>query len=396
MIIKKTLSVILVLATLLSLVACGSAEPTVATTAETTAETTAVTEMTETTVETTAETTTETTAETTTVTTTAETTTETTTETTAETTTEAATEATTAQAVWIDTTQTPSTEARPDHPYLGWEDESKPYYLKVNTLCNTVTVYAKDSQGYHTVPIKAMVCSTGFDTPQNTIYTLRGKGKWEWLSLFGNVYGRFATQISGNILFHSVPYLRWEDKASLKYAEYDKLGTSCSMGCIRLVLSDAIWIYVNKSSIAGVEFYSDSDPGPLGKPSAQLISSNEVCRNWDPTDTDPANPWLSWKEPAETTTETTTETTAETTTETTAETTTETTAETTAGTTTETTTETTAETTAEAGMTETTVETTAETTVETATETTSETTNENTTETASEQSTDLTEPPPAE
>ena len=305
--------------TLASLCACSSPEPETATTAATVAATTAsasaATAPPETETEAATQTTTaETTAQTTTQTTTAETTTTetTTTETTTTeiTTTETTSAAQTSPQTWwtpAQTTAAPATESRPDHPDLGWRDNGKAYYVKVNTLCNTVTVYAKDAEGYHTVPVKAMVCSTGGDTPQNAIYSLYGQGKWPWLALFGNVYGRYATQITGNILFHSVPYLRYGDKSSIKYAEYDKLGTTCSMGCIRLVLSDAIWIYSNMANIAAVEFYSDSNPGPLGKPSAQKISGNETCRGWDPTDTDPENPWLTWVEET-TASETTTDT----------------------------------------------------------------------------------------
>ncbi|MDD6262172.1 MAG: L,D-transpeptidase [Clostridiales bacterium] len=184
-----------------------------------------------------------------------------------------------------------ATENRPDHPYLGYSDEKKPYYVKVNVLRNTITVYGKDENGFHTVPLRAMVCSTGSDTPQSGIYSLSYQGQWPWLRLFGNVNGRYCTQITGNILFHSVPYLTYGDKGSLEYWEFDKLGTSASMGCVRLILSDAIWIYNNMRQIAGVEFYSDPVPGPLGKPVAPKISENEACRNWDPSDTDPESPW---------------------------------------------------------------------------------------------------------
>ncbi|MBQ1956067.1 MAG: L,D-transpeptidase [Clostridia bacterium] len=322
----RILSSVLVFVTLLSFSACsnsvaesetesGSAATETAATAGTTVATTAATSTakTEPTTEPTAQTTFETTAEPTVETpteATAETTAETTSETTAETTTETTAET---EVWWKEAVADPVEAERPDHPNLSSKDEAKPYYIRVNNLANTVTVYAKDANGYHTRPIKVMVCSTGADTPQNSIYSLYGKGKWEWLPLFGNVYGRFATQITGDILFHSVPYTRWNDKSSLKYAEYDKLGTSCSMGCIRLPLEDAIWIYINKSNIASVEFYSSEDPGPLGKPTAQIISQNETCRGWDPTDTDPESPWnVRVQSTAETTTvQTTTPSTAE-------------------------------------------------------------------------------------
>lgn len=164
----------------------------------------------------------------------------------------------------------------------------KPYYIKVNYLANVVTVYGLDENGAYTVPIKAMVCSTGTSTPKSGKY--KAGARYRWLSLFGGVHGQYATQIVGNILFHSVPYLKKYDPASLEYWEYDKLGTAASMGCIRLSVIDAKWIYENIANGTIVEFYSDSNPGPLGKPYAKKISDNEN-RNWDPTDPDSNNPW---------------------------------------------------------------------------------------------------------
>ena len=164
------------------------------------------------------------------------------------------------------------------------------YYITVNVQANTVTVYTLDDDGYYSIPCKAMVCSTGPATPTSGVYGLGEQHRWHYL--FGDVYGQYTTQITGNILFHSVPYTVYGDPASLEYWEFDKLGTSSSMGCIRLQVKDAKWIYDNYSSITAVQFYNDADPGPLGKPSAPLISDNEACRGWDPTDPDPNNPWL--------------------------------------------------------------------------------------------------------
>lgn len=165
------------------------------------------------------------------------------------------------------------------------------YYIKVNYTANTVTIYTKDSAGNYTVPYKAMICSTGTATPTSGVYPIQLK--WEWLKMLGSVYGHYTSQIVGNILFHSVPYLEKGNPASLEYWEYDKLGTSASAGCIRLKVEDAIWIYDNCPSGTLVEFYSNSDPGPLGKPTAPKISGyGSPYRNWDPTDPDSSNPWL--------------------------------------------------------------------------------------------------------
>ena len=169
------------------------------------------------------------------------------------------------------------------------KSNGRPYYVKVNYGANVVTVYTTDENNNYTVPVKSMVCSTGTATPRSGKYQSGYKARW--IKLFGNVHGQYSTRIVGNILFHSVPYLRYGDPASLEYWEYDKLGTTASAGCVRLSVLDAKWIYDNIGSGTIVEFYSDSNPGPLGKPGAKKISGNETCRNWDPTDPDGNNPW---------------------------------------------------------------------------------------------------------
>lgn len=172
-------------------------------------------------------------------------------------------------------------------------NKTAPYYIKVNYGANTVTIYSKDANGNYTVPVKAMVCSCGISTPKSGVYkTSRG---FKWGTLYGGVYGMYSTRIVRNILFHSVPYTAPKNDA-LEYWEFDKLGTKASLGCIRLMVSDAKWIFDNCGSGTMVEFYSSSNPGPLGKPSAPKISNNEECRNWDPTDNTPGNPWFESEE----------------------------------------------------------------------------------------------------
>ncbi len=195
-------------------------------------------------------------------------------------------------------TDTPSEEASDEpseEPSPSPSASPKPivpvgkYYIKVNTQANTVTIYTKDENGNYTVPVKAMVCSTGYATPKNSKY--QTKGKWTWGLMIGGVYTQWETHITGNILFHSVPYLRKGDHNSLEYWAYDQLGTTCSAGCVRLTCADALWIYNNCAVGTTVEFYASSNPGPLGKPSAMKISGNVECRGWDPTDNHPGNPW---------------------------------------------------------------------------------------------------------
>lgn len=162
-----------------------------------------------------------------------------------------------------------------------------PYYIVVNYSANVVTIYGKDENNEYTKPIKAMICSTGVATPRSGIYKLGARSKWR--ALFGNVYGQYAVNIVGNILFHSVPYLS-TDNSTLEYWEYDKLGTSASAGCIRLKVEDALWIFNNCGRGTQVEFSSNA-PTPLGKPGAKKISGYPDLRGFDPTDPVANNPW---------------------------------------------------------------------------------------------------------
>ena len=170
------------------------------------------------------------------------------------------------------------------------EEDQFPYYIKVNRQQNCVTIYTKDENGEYTVPYRAMVCSTGLynATPRGTFHL---STKYLWRELFGNVYGQYATRITGGVLFHSVPYYK-RSKNSLCAEKYNKLGQQASMGCIRLTVEDAKWIAENCPSGTTVEIYDDKEnPGPLGKPEAMKIDTDNPNKGWDPTDPDAENPW---------------------------------------------------------------------------------------------------------
>lgn len=159
-----------------------------------------------------------------------------------------------------------------------------PFEIHVNKQMNCVTVYAMDTSGSYSIPYKAMVCSTGNATPLGTFHT---PAKYVWKVLKGGVWGQYSTRVTGSILFHSVPY-RTSSKDALISKYYNKLGTTASAGCIRLTTIDAKWIYDNCPLGTTVVIYNDSNPGPLGKPSAMKVDESN---KWDPTDPDPANPW---------------------------------------------------------------------------------------------------------
>ena len=180
----------------------------------------------------------------------------------------------------------PEPEPAPSAP----ADDGYPYYIRINRAMNTVTVYTRGDDGNYSEPYTAFVCSTGAATPLGTYRTFN---KSYWRLLYGPCYGQYVTDIVGDILFHSVPYYT-QDKGDLEFEEYNKLGTAASMGCIRLCVRDAMWIFNNCPVGTTVELYDDwNSPGPLGKPGSIWIDPSSPNRGWDPTDPDPENPWSS-------------------------------------------------------------------------------------------------------
>lgn len=159
------------------------------------------------------------------------------------------------------------------------------YLLQVNKSTCVVTVFQKNAKGKYKDPVKAFVCSPGNDTPVGTFQT---PNRFRWQPLMGDVWGQYCTQVTGNILFHSV-YYNSRDAGDLSVAAYNNLGLRVSHGCIRLTVADAKWIYENCALGTTVKVINGSSKkDPLGKPKA--IKINNGLR-WDPTDPDPKNPW---------------------------------------------------------------------------------------------------------
>ncbi len=179
----------------------------------------------------------------------------------------------------VEETQNSATQTKADTNQL-------PYYIKINRQQNVVMVYGLEN-GEYTKLVKVFTCSTGKATPVGTFKTT---DKYEWRPLFGDVYGQYATRITGSILFHSVPYTK-QSKDSLEWEEYNKLGTPASMGCIRLRVVDVKWIYDNCPKGTTVTIYDSDSLEGIEKPVIKLIDENSQNKGWDPTDPDPLNPW---------------------------------------------------------------------------------------------------------
>lgn len=166
-----------------------------------------------------------------------------------------------------------------------------PYLIKVNRVLNCVTVYTKDSNGKFTVPYKSMACSTGKYINNTPLGTFKVSSRYTWRLMVDGTHSQYATRFYGGILFHSVPCYS-PHKNQLEYEEFNKLGSPASLGCVRLNVQDAKWIYDNCPYGTTVIVYDDeTSPGPLGKPSVIKIPEDSPYRGWDPTDPDSSNPW---------------------------------------------------------------------------------------------------------
>lgn len=163
------------------------------------------------------------------------------------------------------------------------------YYIEIIRNYSTVIVYGLDDSGNYTKIVKVFPASVGAggNTPLGTYKTTKGA---VWGGLYGGVYGQYTTRIVGSILFHSVPYYS-TDKSTLWWQEYNNLGIARSMGCVRLTVRDAKWIYDNCKTGTTVKIIDGELPDGVEKPEAPKIDSNSPNRGWDPTDPDPANPW---------------------------------------------------------------------------------------------------------
>ncbi len=169
------------------------------------------------------------------------------------------------------------------------EDNGATYAIKVNRQENIVTIYSLDEDGYYTVPVKAMCCSvSGEGNTPTGLFTTSDKYTWRYLK--GDVYGQYAYRIYKGILFHSVPYTR-QSKSSLETWEFNKLGTGASLGCVRLCVADAKWIYENCEKGTYVNIFDSDYYGPMGKPQPAYTFEDTESTGWDPTDMTSGNPF---------------------------------------------------------------------------------------------------------
>ena len=148
--------------------------------------------------------------------------------------------------------------------------------IKVNRKDCFVVIYKGNTA------VKAFVCSTAANRSNTPTGTFSLWDKLYWHELNGPSWGQYCSHITEDILFHSVPCKSYRDPYTLKSAEFNKLGTPASGGCIRLSVEHAKWMFDN-CPIGTKVYISDS----VAKPNIEIEKTPKISlsQTYDPTDT---------------------------------------------------------------------------------------------------------------
>ena len=120
------------------------------------------------------------------------------------------------------------------------------YHLMVDVTNQLTSAYTYDENGEYTVLVREMICSTGtrrYPTPLGTTVMPRKRARWGYFPTWDS-HAQYLTRIDSANAFHSVLYYD-ADERLLAEESFDALGTAASHGCVRLLVSDAKWIYDN-------------------------------------------------------------------------------------------------------------------------------------------------------
>ena len=140
--------------------------------------------------------------------------------------------------------------------------EPAKYTLMVDVVNQITRAYTYDEDGQYTVLVREMICSTGtskYPTPCKTTIMPKKRARWGYFPTWGS-HAQYLTRIDAANAFHSVLYSE-PNENTLSVKSFDALGTPASHGCVRLLVSDAKWIYENcKEGTIITVYEGDYDP----------------------------------------------------------------------------------------------------------------------------------------
>lgn len=145
------------------------------------------------------------------------------------------------------------------------------YYIKVDIKNQITTVYRSSDDAV----VRQMICSTGTgnNTPRGTFSittrTSTDRKPWYYLSKY-KCYVKYATRITGPILFHSLPY-NSKNMDDIDTTALKRMGKKASHGCVRLYWEDAKWIAENCPNGTKVRIFDNGS----SKTSLKKLLKNE-------------------------------------------------------------------------------------------------------------------------
>ena len=168
---------------------------------------------------------------------------------------------------------------------------SVPYKVKINRAENFVMIYGNDITGKYTIPYKCFICSTAKNIKNTLLGKYRLNDRYRWHTMVDGSYAQYAIRFYDKLMLHSVPYYE-KSPDSLEINEYNKLGHSASLGCIRMRVSDIKWIYDKCKSGTEITIYDKGgEKPPILYDKPKKLDKKETKASWDPTDPNKKNPW---------------------------------------------------------------------------------------------------------
>lgn len=186
-------------------------------------------------------------------------------------------------------------------PHVKTTTDGRPWYIRVDTYNQMVSVYALDVNDEYTRLINQFMCTAG----KKDNYTKKlfqklndeDRYRWKYFSTFGGGYCEYVTRIYKPFLFHSMMFEE-KNEDTLMVDTYEEMTFPDSHGCIRVMPQDAKWIYENCIEGTYVEVVDgEADPDltqsymppplidgkylPVHEPFGKEQKVEAVVPNWD-------------------------------------------------------------------------------------------------------------------
>ena len=168
---------------------------------------------------------------------------------------------------------------------------SVPYKVKINRAENFVMIYGIDIHGKYTIPYKCFVCSTAKNIKNTLLGKYRLNDRYRWHSMVDGSFAQYAIRFYDTLMLHSVPYYK-KSPDSLETSEYNKLGHSASLGCVRMRVSDIKWVYDHCKPGSQITIYAKKgEQPPILYEKPVKLNKKNTKSSWDPSDPNKKNPW---------------------------------------------------------------------------------------------------------